>query len=364
MIHLSSRLSYIDFFRGIAILAVTEFHLWRYLGRPSYKIWIYDLFAPFERGRYGVDLFFFISGFCMAMTVYKYREIVMTSAFYQSYILKRIIRIVPAYYVAIIVWNILLANGVTPNTRHNVEDNVLHLLFLHNLFPSTLYSVSGVMWSLATEMQFYIIFPLVFVLCLRHLWLMILTFGGLTIYLNFYLIPKIVESGYNAYREVMLNSLINHLILFILGIGGYLYKEKIVKIFRNKVIFWAYVLITLHFLFADRIVVPQGFVNHVVIGAMLGLLMVALSNKNFEPITCRVISRIGLYSYSIYLYNYIFYIHAKPVYTGVAGWIIYNIVVLASGIFMYYAVEKPAQWLKRFNKINDSITEKQSIKNA
>lgn len=143
-----------------------------------------------------------------------------------------------------------------------------------------------------------------------------------------------------------------------------MYKEKIVKIFRNKVIFWAYVLITLHFLFADRIVVPQGFVNHVVIGAMLGLLMVALSNKNFEPITCRVISRIGLYSYSIYLYNYIFYIHAKPVYTGVAGWIIYNIVVLASGIFMYYAVEKPAQWLKRFNKINDSITEKQSIKNA
>jgi len=297
----------------------------------------------------------------MALTVYKYRDIVLTTEFYRSYLLKRIIRIIPAYYAAILVWNILLSEGVTFKT-HNASDNILHLLLIHNLYPSTLYSISGVFWSIATEMQFYVIFPIVFVLCLRYLWLMIPVFAGITLYLNFNFIPKLAIGEYKEYWEVVSCSLLNYLILFILGIGGYLYKDKIAEFFKNRFIFGAYILFILHFLFADDMVVPQGFVNHVVAGALLGGLMVAVSTWNFESLPFRAIARIGIYSYSIYLYNYIFYIHEKPVYTGLIGWIIYTLLILVFGIFMYYVVEKPAQWLKRFNRLPSVTRTESSVK--
>ena len=122
----TDRLRYIDVFRAIAILVVTGFHLWRYLGKKEYIVGIYDLFAIFERGAFGVSLFFVISGYCMALSVYKYRDKILSADFYRYYLLKRIIRIVPAYYVAIIVWNVLLAYGVTPDKTRGIVDNITH----------------------------------------------------------------------------------------------------------------------------------------------------------------------------------------------------------------------------------------------
>jgi peptidoglycan/LPS O-acetylase OafA/YrhL len=38
-----------------------------------------------------------------------------------------------------------------------IKNIVSHLLFIHNIFPSTHGSINGVNWSLATEMQFYLL---------------------------------------------------------------------------------------------------------------------------------------------------------------------------------------------------------------
>ena len=39
----------------------------------------------------------------------------------------------------------------------------MHMFFLHTLDPDTFFSVSGVFWSLAVEIHFYVLFPLLVV---------------------------------------------------------------------------------------------------------------------------------------------------------------------------------------------------------
>ena len=55
----------------------------------------------------------------------------------------------------------------------------------------------------------------------------------------------------------------------------------------------------------------------------------------------------GTASYSIYLYNYIFYIHQKPFDLNLNAMIFYFLLVYIIGIFMYYLIEKPFLSLRK-----------------
>jgi peptidoglycan/LPS O-acetylase OafA/YrhL len=48
------------------------------------------------------------------------------------------------------------------NLPTTTGDVIGHMLFVHNLYPSGLYSINGVFWSIAIEFQFYIFYALLY----------------------------------------------------------------------------------------------------------------------------------------------------------------------------------------------------------
>lgn len=124
-------------------------------------------------GAHGVDLFFVLSGFCLSYPILRALQARGTAAFdVIGYAARRIVRIVPPYYLAIaVIAGALLILGHTawqmPDelslTRVGWLDWLKQLAFADRrpefLNPS--------FWTLAVEWRWYFIFPLVLVLWTR-----------------------------------------------------------------------------------------------------------------------------------------------------------------------------------------------------
>ena len=142
----------IDSLRGIAVLMVVLFH-----GFASYR-WI-PAFGPFwgtlaqetvGAGRFGVNVFFVISGFLITGILLNTRD---RPDFYKSFYWRRALRILPIYLLT------LLALGLL----HVIDWRfaLAALLFIPNFSrvfgaPLTEY---GVLWTLGVEEQFYLLWP-------------------------------------------------------------------------------------------------------------------------------------------------------------------------------------------------------------
>ncbi len=84
--------------RFLAIFFVTGFHVARSLGFENLDGFGYIFKNLFYSGGWlGCCIFFCISGYCLTK---RYNE----SENYFTYLKKRLIKILPAYYVAIVVW--------------------------------------------------------------------------------------------------------------------------------------------------------------------------------------------------------------------------------------------------------------------
>ena len=152
----------IDGLRGIAILAVLWFHFHQLTGLPAHL----DIgntrldFSFLEGSGYlGVELFFFISGFVL---FYPYAKHIFEGASkprLREFVYRRFIKIVPSYYLSLILV-VALAPLLFFPSHINVHSIFTHLAFIHNFFSSDVTGINSVYWSLAIEVQFYLIFPL------------------------------------------------------------------------------------------------------------------------------------------------------------------------------------------------------------
>ncbi len=149
------RLDILDGLRGLAILLVVWYHLWMVDGQA---------FGPLtfiaQAGFLGVDLFFFISGFCLfypyARATIEGRTQPATRHFFE----RRLLKIVPSYLIALSVFA-----GVYHAQFSSPQDAVMqlaaHISFLHTLSPNTFGAISGPLWTIGIEVQFYLLFPLI-----------------------------------------------------------------------------------------------------------------------------------------------------------------------------------------------------------
>src|SRR5690606_635152 len=152
-------------YRALAVLLVFIFHL--------NKEWL-------PGGYVGVDIFFVISGFLITSIIdnQKSKNKFSLINFYQ----KRFVRIVPAYFVAMLVTLLLACSIYLYTDILNFRRPFLMAMgFVSNLFFSSGNSYFGAVysenpllhtWSLSIEMQFYFILPLVMLL-LNRKWLKI-----------------------------------------------------------------------------------------------------------------------------------------------------------------------------------------------
>jgi peptidoglycan/LPS O-acetylase OafA/YrhL len=139
--------------RGVAVLLVVLTHS-TVSGYRPWWVW-----GPLFGGSVGVELFFFISGFVLFLPHAEGRGDGLG-----RYVAKRFWKIVPSYWLAVLVAVAFFAVRTSPG------DVLLHLSFLHPLTRASMYGITPAFWSLGTEVQFYVVFPLVARAMLRARW--------------------------------------------------------------------------------------------------------------------------------------------------------------------------------------------------
>jgi peptidoglycan/LPS O-acetylase OafA/YrhL len=167
----------IDGLRFIAIMAVIACHAHDFiLHHHGLEIrQSADLVErTFEAGRYGVQLFFAISGFILALPFAKQMLSDAPSRLrLKEYYLRRITRIEPPYVIHLIFLFLLSAlvfRHLPPEAHYSLSQNPHWLGYVSShLFASLFYSsgfifgghpLNIVLWSLEIEVQFYIVAPL------------------------------------------------------------------------------------------------------------------------------------------------------------------------------------------------------------
>lgn len=161
----------IDGLRFVAIASVTLFHVGHYLGTantfsyPDPSTWFIPLLSWVSNGWKGVEVFFAISGFVLALPFAKqyFRE--GKAVDLKPYYIRRITRLEPPYFLVMfacfaMLW---LRRDRMPNFSEYIDSFQASLFYAHNfLWPrGTLPLVNPVTWSLEIEVQFYIVAPLI-----------------------------------------------------------------------------------------------------------------------------------------------------------------------------------------------------------
>ena len=154
----------IDGLRFLAIGSVLLFHV-SYALNQAYR-WplgrgemaVYDVF---DRGGLGVELFFVISGFILAVPFARQFVYGDKPVEIRRYYLRRVTRLEPPYIVALIgfyaaAW---LVNDAALR-GHFLKTFLARLFYLHGLIYRDAPVLNGVTWSLEIEVQFYLLMPL------------------------------------------------------------------------------------------------------------------------------------------------------------------------------------------------------------
>jgi peptidoglycan/LPS O-acetylase OafA/YrhL len=166
--------------RALAALWVFVYHAWLASGAGQVVIQVAgfaaDLTPWFAFGWLGLDIFFVLSGFLLTRQEWirlerrghadEVRRAGPFLAFCAMFLRKRILRVYPAYYGCITVLLALAAAHVYLRPPARLE-MLLHLGMMHNMVDAYVSTMNGVFWTLPFEWQFYLFFPLLFVLLVR-----------------------------------------------------------------------------------------------------------------------------------------------------------------------------------------------------
>jgi peptidoglycan/LPS O-acetylase OafA/YrhL len=141
--------------RGLAALLVFAFHVDGFVlfGQPTAPS---ALNCFVRAGHTGVDLFFLLSGFLLALP-FVADGLGGRHVSVRTYFTRRALRILPLYYAAVLVGTVLSATA-----PRDLLHALPYFLFL-NSFAGTVTPLPpyhAVWWSLATEVQFYLLLPL------------------------------------------------------------------------------------------------------------------------------------------------------------------------------------------------------------
>ena len=167
----SQRYEEFEAYRGIAALLIVVFHAYQYSRQATQQAtYVYEgtvfhhLFGNLEAG---VAWFFTLSGFLLFLPIARAGIGVRSTQPVRAFLIKRAIRILPLYYLAIVlVWAWRYTGG-----REQWLDLVRHLTFTHIFDRTHIFWTIGPAWSLAVEVHFYvaiaILGPVLGALCRR-----------------------------------------------------------------------------------------------------------------------------------------------------------------------------------------------------
>jgi len=167
-------IEFLDYVRGIAIIAVFLFHLLGAVCGVSHLPWgswfsqfeaskAYWFLLPFSLGWCGVAIFFVVSGFCIHLS-FKSKPV------WHEFLLRRFFRIYPAYVTALLVFALLVPWTRIHFSMTGAAQLGSHLALIHNFDNRTFYGINVAFWSIAVEVQLYLLYPLLLMLVSRIGW--------------------------------------------------------------------------------------------------------------------------------------------------------------------------------------------------
>jgi peptidoglycan/LPS O-acetylase OafA/YrhL len=157
----------VDGLRAVAVLSVMVFHARVHAPGATLEGWAKEC-------SHGVDLFFVLSGFCLALpTLEKLASDGRCDFDTAGFALKRVLRIFPPYAIAVglaaLAGGMLLHFGITPPAgmpaSFDASDVFGQLLFLDR--DRVLLNRS--FWTLAVEFRWYVLFPLALLLAAKNM---------------------------------------------------------------------------------------------------------------------------------------------------------------------------------------------------
>ena len=323
-----------DALRGIAILGVLASHTaaaWKndasaFEGPPpqlplTVPFLGVDAMYLFLYGGLGVFLFFLLSGYLLAWS----EDERMRRGTYnvRSYALRRALRILPAYYVAI---PIIVA--LSP-TNPSVKDVLLNLSFLWViLYPFQTNPVDGAFWSLTSEVVFYLLLPFV-VVKMQRPWQR-LTLLGLLVVLSSAVGYYIAQSGFSGQELesgtinlVYLSQLPGHLFFFMVGM---LLRMMVERLGDEKAKSrWRPLVASVLFLTSVSFFVTHPYLETPNIGEIIMVIAFFASAVLGAPflrgvLRWKPLAFVGVISYSMFLLNDMIVIIATDIMQHARSW--------------------------------------------
>ncbi|MEZ5308595.1 MAG: acyltransferase [Pyrinomonadaceae bacterium] len=296
-----------------------------------------------SRGILGVNFFFVLSGFLITYLLLVEKESKGTVNVKYFYF-RRFLRIWPLYYAIVIFGFLVLpwAYGFVGKQLENSGDLLLYLTFLSNYDKTTGTAILGVLWSIAVEEQFYLIWPLVFFLVKskNHAYV-------------FYVII-IFSMIYRIVFEHDPDVLFKHTVscisdMAVGGLGAYwafsgLAQEKLKNFSKSG--------IALVYLIGLGLILTRSFWNTAFYGVYaserliysLFFLFVVLEqnyaeNSLFKMQSFKWISKLGIYTYGLYMVHFISIYFVNLVFDRI-GWnkSLFDLIVLETSIAFAGAV--------------------------
>jgi peptidoglycan/LPS O-acetylase OafA/YrhL len=308
---------YIDMLRGMAILGVLAAHSHMFIDNLSVVT-----VSICNYGQLGVQLFFVASALTLCSSATERKES-SPANFYA----RRFFRIAPLYYFGIalyFVWRVWLDFRASGHwdipAGYSVKAVVENIFFVHGFFPANFNFVVPGGWSIATEMAFYALFPLLFFLVehfsLRKFALIALLIAVVSFSAQFVLI-RIVEP--RLFARHLINAIhvndefdypyaliFNQINVFLVGMLTF-------RLLRAQISNWLLLLAALLMIFScfmqnNRTLDTgfDGFFYPIFSAIAFGIIAVRLSKwRRFESLICRAIIRIGQVSFSMYITQFI-----------------------------------------------------------
>jgi peptidoglycan/LPS O-acetylase OafA/YrhL len=332
--------------RAVSILLILIHHLSYQNGilEDVLKItWLQPISLLLQDGQFGVNVFFVISGFLITY-VMSQEEQINGKMGVKNFYFRRMLRIFPAYYFLLFVYFILQLFQVI----HLENESWITALTYTKSFNWQLDWYTSHAWSLSIEEQFYIFWPLVFII-------------GPTFrkYIGFFLLGTVPLLRVYLYFHP--SDYLDDLTIFLrvdalaTGCMIALYKEELIRFFTPywKIGFYFSLCIVFFIRFFDFpiikekidisfLTIPFGFNRgtfaNLAIGFILLYSVFGPKKSWFRFLNSRVINLIGILSYSLYLWQQIFIMEST-------NWIQQfpqNLVfIFGMTLFSYYLIEKP-----------------------
>jgi peptidoglycan/LPS O-acetylase OafA/YrhL len=331
----NNRISSLDVFRAIAIIAVVFYHFHQYL--------------PF--GNIGVDLFFVISGFLVGGILIK--EFNKEKAInIPRFLLQRGFKIWPSYYFFLLFGSLivfLFYHNSHPEQIIPFREITRYALFYQNYVPNPDHWSFGHVWSLCVEEHFYIMLPVILFLIYKLVSkknhtkaLYAMVFAAIFLGMVF----KYYSLYYTESRDTYLRTQ-NRIDALAWGVLLYLiisqYGEKLKQIKNLYILSLIGMTVFVAAIIIDNNTTSEKYHNiilHSAIAPCFFLLILGVYHRDFSRFY--LLRTVGYFSYNWYLWHPMFVSFISDrIGKGIIGLTIYTVISFLMAALTTILIEEP-----------------------